>query len=77
MLFNEESECDSEDIPKYGQKTVKECAIACKNISSMFVFDNSCFSICGCYCEIGADANGNCSTKYSEYLNLYKYVGGK
>lgn len=73
----ENQECESEEITKYGKKSIQECADACKGVSSMFVFDNMCTSICGCYCEIGANSNGTCSMKAANFYNLYRYVGGK
>ena len=77
ILIKEDRECDSEEITKYGTKSIQECADACKGLSSMFVFDNICSAICGCYCEIGANPNGTCSVKIAHFYNLYKYSRGK
>ena len=79
ILVHKDKECRTDDILKPRLKTVSDCAVACKNLSSMFVFDQECssFTGCYCYCEIYAEPNGTCSTKDALSYNLYKYVNSE
>ena len=77
IQVQKDRECETDDVRKDGLKTIEECATACKDISTMFVFDDECYSICGCYCEIGASPNGTCPLKMARFYKLYKYVKGK
>ena len=74
ILVHKDKECRTDDILKPRLKTVSDCAVACKNLSSIFVFGQDSSSFFGCYCEINAEPNGTCSTMDALSYNLYKYV---
>ena len=55
--------------------TLDECAQSCAGVSSLFAYgiQTNCFTKgCRCLCEIGAQANGTCSTRQDDY-DLYRY----
>ena len=62
------------------QSSEGDCAIACHNKSSMFVFGigGACYGQkCTCWCHTDAFQNGTCNQIPSTLYNLYRYGYGK
>ena len=79
-LVAEGQYCNGERENACLQFSVADCAIACHNKSSMFIFGTGkgCYgSKCKCLCQHGAFQNGTCNQRASSYYNLYRYGYGK
>ena len=61
---------------------IENCAIACKDNSSMFIYCKD-YSLCcdtngcECFCETSALLNGTCQVEEVKEYTLYKYLKGK
>ena len=83
VLFKNDARCRSNatNAPVYGGRfhDVENCAIACKDNSSMFSYCRSCCDTngCECFCEISALSDGTCQVIEGRGYTLYKYLKGK
>ena len=80
------AECEGEEKPKEEQSSVFECAHACLNVSSLFIYGkytkrgSSCNSRgCLCYCELDVTSdvtsNSRClKQKHADMFDLYRYT---
>ena len=62
--------------------SVKDCAMACNGVSSMFALGTNNFGTtrcdengCACLCERSASEDGSCSMVDHKGYILYKYTG--
>ena len=64
-----------------GFESIDQCAIACKDRASMFIFgtnafgDDRCYRDgCKCICETAANDDGTCDIKEHMGYNLYRFT---
>ena len=83
-LVAEKHECDGEEVSGCLQTTLEDCALACYNISSMFIYgnllsdatDTRCWgNKCRCMCETAATSDRKCTRSPTISYNLYAYKG--
>ena len=81
-LVEDKTECGGEEISKGRQPSVKDCAIQCEGVASMFVLGTNDYGTircndngCKCFCETSANTDGSCDQVDHKGYRLYKYVG--
>ena len=64
-----------------GLTSIDQCAIACKDLASMFAFGTNAFGRdrchrdgCKCVCQLGARYDGTCDVKEHMGYNLYRFT---
>ena len=82
----DEVECGGSEKSMGTVNTLLDCADACREISSMFIYGTNDFGEikcktngkedCPCYCETSSK-NGNCKWVDNSGYILYKYIGRK
>ena len=68
-------ECGGSEVKKEALYR-DDCAIACKEVSSMYSFSPSSGSSGFCYCETSVDETGKCEMKSAHGSTLYQYNSG-
>ena len=82
QLVRGKSECSGDEDTKGYLKTIEDCAIQCKGVSSMFLYgttkwgDSRCNKDgCMCICETAAASSGTCSATENKGYDLFKFTG--
>ena len=77
--------CVGSEVKMGYQYSLEDCAKACFNVSSMFIYGTNDFNYypprcsvaqdgCLCYCQISASEEGSCDTKAHMGYKLYRYA---
>ena len=78
-----EKECSGDEISKGRVNSVEDCAKACRDYASMFIFGTNDFSRvrqycnangCECYCETSAKEDRTCDTVTHNGFRLYRFT---
>ena len=79
-IVGEQQECEGREIGKGKMDSIDDCAKACREHASMFVFGTNDFGVdrcdltgCNCLCETGARSDGTCDTADHRGYRLYKF----
>ena len=82
QLVRGKAECSGDEDTKGYLKTIEDCAIQCKGVSSMFLYgttkwgDSRCNKDgCMCICETAAASSGTCSATENKGYDLFKFTG--
>ena len=83
MLVKEKTECAGSEKKIGMVPSIRDCATACKPLSSMFAFGTNDYGNsrcsngkCQCLCETSASSDGTCIEVRHTGYKLYKYRSG-
>mgnify|MGYP003313101212 CR=1 FL=1 len=85
LLVKSKTECDGSEKKISTGISIRDCAAACKALSSMFAFGTNDYgnarctnsnSKCQCLCETSASSDGTCKEVRHTGYRLYKYGSG-